>query len=341
MVAPGGHSLDLVVVADAHIDCVEPDAREFETFLEGLGGTTAELILLGDIFALWLGEPKYTLPHHEVILAACRRLRGRGVRVVFVEGNREFGGRRWQGDAFDEVGDERILEAWGGRRWRLSHGELLNREDWPGRIFRRAVRSRAARGLLRALPAGAGLKLARRVARLLGRLNLRHKTAIPDARFARYGSWLAERGFDAGVIGHVHVELALDAAGPASGGGKLFILPDWDSTRRFLRIPEQGAPRFEGWGGAGPPAPAVIAVHERRGVAALRLERAPGLASGDACAISSGHRSQARAGRVILVDPDDPARLTVGLVPGPRIQIGDRLTSVPPARSAEHGIAAS
>ncbi len=323
---PGSAGGDLIVVADAHIGRLEPEARRFCEFLDSVADA-AEVVLLGDIVSLWLGHPKFTLPHHHLVLETCRRLRRRGVRVAFVEGNREFGAGRWRGDAFDEVGPAVTVENWGGWRWRFVHGDGLNPEDWLGGAFRRVVRSRAVLALLRSLPASAGLELAQRIAGLLAGWNLPSKTSIPEELFARYADWLASHGYDAGAIGHVHVELMFRKPGPAADRRTLFVLPDWGSTQRPLRAPASGGPRVESWRAGAPPAPAVIAVHEERGAARLRLERNPGLVTGDAIAVNSGHGSAARAGRVLDVAAQDPAEITVQLDPGPRIQIGDRVTS--------------
>ncbi len=319
----GGPGGDLVLVADVHIGAGDPELPEFCAFLRERAADTAELVLLGDIFALWLGAPKYTAPHHRAVLDACRALRAAGVRVVFVEGNREFLVKGWEGDAFDEVVADRAAEPWGGRRWYLAHGDLINTDDAGAAAFRRVVRSRPVAALARALPAAAGLALARRVERGLRHRNLRHKTSIPERRFAHYAGWFAERGFDAGAIGHIHVEMRLDFA----GGRALFVLPDWRSTHRYLRIPRQGEPEFRAWGAPRPVAPAIVDVREADGTAELRLDAAAGdAAPGTALAVTSGHGPEARFGTLLSRDAADPRRVVVRLEDGAPLQVGDRVT---------------
>jgi UDP-2,3-diacylglucosamine hydrolase len=324
---------DLVLVADVHVDAVDDELRDFLAFLDARAADTAVLVLLGDIFSLWLGREKFTLPHHRAVLEACSALRARGVRVVFVEGNREFGAGAWTGRAFDDVADRVAVEPWSGRRWFLAHGDLLNRDDRVNRLFRWWVRSPAVLGLFGLLPARVGLRAGAAIERHLRHRNLRHKTSLPRERFARYGAWLAGRGFDAGAIGHVHVEMELDVVSPHDGRSRsLYVLPDWRTTRRSLRIPREGAPRFEGWGELRDVPPAVIGVEERPDATLLRFDRPVPVGTGAEIRIDSGHGSGSRVGHVLEPAEPDRSVLRVQLSPGPPIQVGDRLV----AGAAEH-----
>lgn len=324
--ARGAGAGDLVLVADVHLGAGDPELPAFCAFLRERAADTAELVLLGDIFSLWLGAPKYCGPQHHAVLDACRVLRRAGLRVVFVEGNREFLASCWEGDAFDLVAADTAAEPWGGRRWYLAHGDLLNREDTRAAAFRRVVRSAPVAALARALPARAGLALARRIESGLRHRNLRHKTSIPERRFAGYAGWFAERGFDAGAIGHVHVELSL----AFEGGRALYVLPDWRSTHRYLRIPRTGAPEFRAFGAPRPIPPAIVEVREAGDRAELTLDRATDAAPGAALAVTSGHGPEARLGALVARDAEDARRVVVRLEDGAPLQVGDRVTFAGP-----------
>lgn len=318
---------DMVLVADVHLGRDDPDLEPFCAFLRARARDTAVMVLLGDVFSLWLGREKFTESHHRAVLDACRELRRAGVRVVFIEGNREFATARWRGDAFDEVDEARAEAPWAGRTWYLAHGDLLNREDRRGLLFRSLIRSRPVVGAFGLLPARTGLALAARIERSLRSRNLRHKTSIRRARFDRYAAWLAARGYDGGVIGHLHVELELELPCPGAAPRRLYVLPDWRTGRRVLRIPAQGEPRFESPGPARPNPPAVIEVRERAGRAELTLERAVAAAPGTRVAVSSGHGPEVRRGLLVSCDPA-ARHAVVRLEPGPPIQAGDRLLGV-------------
>jgi UDP-2,3-diacylglucosamine hydrolase len=317
---------DLVLVADVHLGRDDPDLDAFCTFVEERARDTAVLVLLGDVFSLWLGREKFTQTHHRRVLDACAALRAQGVRVVFVEGNREYGARAWEGRAFDEVAEDLVAEPWGGRRWYLAHGDLLNREDRRNRAFRRLVRSSPVLALFALLPRRLGLRSAARLERFLRTRNLRHKTSIPRSRFERYGGWLADRGFDAGVIGHLHVEMSLEVGGPKRPRF-VYVLPDWRTARRYLRVPRAGAPRFEAWGPPRPDPPAVVDVTESARRVRVALDRQPGVEVGDRAAIGSGHGPEVRRGRVLAVAGEEGRTLELALEPGPAVQVGDRLVT--------------
>jgi UDP-2,3-diacylglucosamine hydrolase len=322
MTRPSG---DLVVVADVHLGRDDPDLDAFVAFLRARADDTAVLVLLGDVFSLWLGREKFTEAHHHAVLDACVDLRARGVRVVFIEGNREYAVGGWEGRAFDSVAESLAEEPWAGRRWYLAHGDLLNREDRVNAAFRAIVRSSVVLGVFGMLPASVGMRAAAWLERTLRHRNLRHKTSLPDERLAAYATWFAARGFDAGVIGHVHVERRVDLPVDNGTPRSLWVLPDWRTARRYLRVPRVGEPRFEAWGPPRPDPPAVIDVDESDERVRVVLARRAEASVGELAAISSGHGPEVRRGRVTACEPGASPCLTLALEPGPPVQVGDRV----------------
>lgn len=316
---------DLVLVADVHLGRNDPDLEAFVAFVEERRRDTAVLVLLGDIFSLWLGRAKFTQPHHRRVLDACAALRASGVRVVFIEGNREFAAASWQGSAFDHVAEDMTAEPWAGKRWYLAHGDLLNREDRRGRAFRAVIRSAPVLAAFGALPPATGMRLAARLERALRHRNMRHKTAIPGARFERYASWLADRGFDAGVIGHIHVERALELDAGDGRTRALYVLPDWRTARRYLRVPREGSPRFTSWGPPRPDPPSIVRVDERARELVIELDSLKPPAPETPVAVTGGHGPEVRRGRVTRIDENAPATIVVELEPGPPARVGDRV----------------
>src|SRR4029077_13688027 len=95
------------------------------------------LVILGDLFQAWVGIPRFETPEVAAAVAALRDLRRRGVRVDYIEGNRDFflrGGP--YADAFDTLALEVAFEA-GGPRYLAVHGDRLNDRDWQDRDSRR------------------------------------------------------------------------------------------------------------------------------------------------------------------------------------------------------------
>ena len=313
----------LVVVADAHLDRDDDETASFCEFLRERVADTATLILLGDIFALWIAHPKHTLAHHHKVLAEVRALRSRGVRVLFVEGNREFGVGRWQAAQFDTVALGVTEEPWGERRWYLAHGDRLDPTDWRTRALHAVLRSDLVLGLVASLPASWGLWFGDRLERSLRQRNLRHKTSLPQQRLESYVDWLAAQQYDGGVIGHIHVAFEL-VVPTGKTTRRLFVLPDWRSTHSYLCIPRRGEPELLAWRGGRDRGVAVVAIDGDSQRICLTLEHSAPLTAGQAVVLHSGHGDGARPGTVIDATG---SRVTVRLAPGAPVQIGDRLTT--------------
>ena len=102
-------------------------------------------MLLGDLFQAWVGLPSFETPEVAAIVRALLDLRRRGLRVDYVEGNRDFflAGSPYA-DAFDRVVLETAFTV-GGRRYLAVHGDGLNDRDWKYRFWRRVSKSAPVR----------------------------------------------------------------------------------------------------------------------------------------------------------------------------------------------------
>ena len=125
------------VFADCHVGREKGDEGPFLEALEAARGRGATSIsLLGDIFHFFIAHPKFETPAIARFLEAVDRLRAAGVPVTYVEGNRDFFLRgSYVESKFREVCDEETFVE-GGRRFLLTHGDLLNEEDRPYRLWR-------------------------------------------------------------------------------------------------------------------------------------------------------------------------------------------------------------
>jgi hypothetical protein len=262
-----------------------------------------------------------------------------------VEGNREFGARRWAGRAFDSVADEFVAGPFDGRRlatangagevqlWDSRTGEpvspVLMHDTAIGTNGGALTRSAAVQGAFGLLPPRAGRALVRRIERAMRGRSAGYRTRLPESHLEVYARALAARGFGGGVVGHFHVEQQRRYDAGGARPFELVVLPDWRSTRRSLRLAPGLPPRFETWGPERPPVPAIVAVDEQPGRARVVLDRAPGVAAGEVVAIGSGHGPDVRTAHVHSVDDDDPRRLALVLEPGPALQVGDRLHARP------------
>lgn len=236
---------DLVLVGDVHLDRGDPLVAEFVRFLDRIGPTAQTLVLIGDLFNLWIGRREFEQPHHRQVAERLAGLRREGTRVCYVEGNRDFRvADRHQGTSFDRCADAGLALTHAGHRIFAIHGDMCNATDRVYRAWRTIARSRWMWWLLNRLPATRRYRFAEWLERRLQGANLEFKREPSEDQLRAYAAgWLAE-GNDTVVMGHFHVERDLTAR-PPSPPGRIVVLPLWRETRRYLRVDRDGQARFE------------------------------------------------------------------------------------------------
>ena len=176
-----------LVIADLHLDVTSPElVAPFARWLDDLA-RVPRLLILGDLFDVWVGPAQAHLAGATVVLDAMRRLTGRGTAIEIVPGNRDF----LLGRAFEErtgahlhadgfagavIGAVRVgadgdfaerdpAEGRTARRILFVHGDTLCTLDRGYLRLRRVLRSRAVRWLSRRMPLPIGMRVARRLRR--------------------------------------------------------------------------------------------------------------------------------------------------------------------------------
>lgn len=222
----------VAVVADAHLGGPGGDAEPLAEQLAELPDEGASrLVLLGDLFQAWVGFHQYETPGVRLFLAAIDDLRARGVRVDYVEGNRDFflGEGPYRG-RFDSVGTECAFEA-GGVRYLAVHGDGLNDRDRQYLAWRWLSKSWPVRTVIRRLPRRAVAPFVHGTERKLSGTNFKHKARIPEAAITRYAERRLAEGHDALVLGHFHEARRWPVA-----GGEVLLLDAWFRSRRVERF---------------------------------------------------------------------------------------------------------
>ncbi len=245
MTATSPRAGDLVCVGDVHLDRDDPALADFLRFLRGLRGNASSLVLAGDLFQLWLGRRVAEGAHQTAVLDALRQLRRAGVIVRYLEGNRDFHvGATYTGDAFDEATDRGVTERFGPRSVFAIHGDLANPHDRRYRAWRRVARSRAAWAAFLLVPPRRRQEAAEAIEARMRASNISFKGSFPEADVRAYAAGFLAAGHDTVVLGHFHVERILDAE-PPSPPGRIFVLPEWKGSRRYLRFGADGRATFE------------------------------------------------------------------------------------------------
>jgi UDP-2,3-diacylglucosamine hydrolase len=236
---------DLVYIGDVHLDRDDRDLDAFVGFLDRLEPTIERLVLIGDLFNLWIGSPDLEQPHHARIIERLTAMRERGVRVAYIEGNRDFRIKPYhEGGAFDEVVTGNLVERFGGRSVLAAHGDLANTRDTQYRVWRSLSRSRPFWWIARAVPRGRRFAVGEWLENRMRSTNLQQKRAFPEDEVRAYAARYFSEGHDTVVLGHFHIEKDLEAR-PPSPPGRLFVLPFWRDGYRYLRVTRHGDVRFE------------------------------------------------------------------------------------------------
>lgn len=225
-------ALRIAVVADAHIDGPGGEGAELFEQLEALPeqGCT-DLLLLGDLFHVWVGSLKYETPAIREFMEVAARLRESGVRLHYVEGNRDFFlADSSYAEIFDRYGLELGFESPDRngqlRRILAVHGDRANPDDRPYRFWAFVSKSAPVRFLIRRLPGRLAHSLVDRAEREIAKTNQKHCQSIPEDALRAYGRDRLAEGYDLVVMGHFHQPAVYHLE-----GGEVRLIDAWFNSR--------------------------------------------------------------------------------------------------------------
>ena len=226
-----------LIIADSHVGQGTDDAGAMGLLIrraasEGVG----EIIYLGDAFQYLIGMSKFWTTSLRQVMDAWREVRATGVRIVVVEGNRDF--------FLDEEEIAREID-WGGRRYefsqggvryRLDHGDLVNRRDFQYRFWSWFSKCAPARLWARWLPKSMAVAIVRRMEAHLATTNkkFRYKKPISDLKRAAERAWY--EGIDVLFWGHFHSTWEWKRDNRLA-----LIIPAWLETRRSVLVDPDGS----------------------------------------------------------------------------------------------------
>ena len=234
------------IVSDAHLGVATPQIeRSFVSFLRGLAGDAASLIINGDLFDFWF-EWKTVIPRRSFrALAALAEIRDAGVDILWVAGNHDC----WGGEILrEDVGVDYIVGPWTGNLagWnvRIEHGDgLRDREDRGYRMIRPVMRHPLAIKAFRAIHPDWASKLAH------GSSNASRTYRARDEgrglRSLAQRQLEKDRDLDLLVYGHSHVPALerMDSGGVFANAGS------WLDAPTFLRLTDEAVELRE-WDGS-------------------------------------------------------------------------------------------
>lgn len=230
--------LGALVICDLHLDLGTVEGPE--AFVRWLGaiGTPAQLIVLGDLFDVWVGPAQAQLPGAPSVLDAFARLTEQGTEILVVHGNRDF----LLDETFERRTGARIVPdgfvgVCGGERILFVHGDELCTLDTNYLRLRAVVRSRPVAWLAPRIP----LPVAVRIAKRLRRASTRALTVKPveekSMQLAAAETVAEEARADLVVCGHAH-EYRVRELG---SGSRWMVLDAFGGERDVLRVGDGGA----------------------------------------------------------------------------------------------------
>ena len=232
------------LLGDAHLRENDVESADFVRFLDSLPREIGTLAILGDLFSAWIGRPELTRPHHAAILEGLRRLRRRGCRLLYVEGNHDFFLRRmYAPDPFESFDETSLDLRLAGRCAHLAHGDLVNRRDHQYRAWRAVSKNRLAFAAFNMIPLRRRARLVDDLERGMATTNMKARGGFPMEECLAYARTRLRLGIEILVFGHFHEErrIALEEGGRR---GTVYVLPAWREGRRYLRIDPGAEPAF-------------------------------------------------------------------------------------------------
>jgi UDP-2,3-diacylglucosamine pyrophosphatase LpxH len=225
-----------LIIADAHVGQGADDASAMTTLVNSaVAGRVGEIVYLGDAFQYLIGMSKFWTASLREVMETWREARRRGVRIVVIEGNRDFfldepdvaGEIDWSGRVYEFETD--------ALRYRLDHGDLINRRDVQYRFWSTISKSRVARLCARVLPQRVAVTIVRRMEIHLATTNrkFRYTKPIDDLRRSAAAAW--SEGVDVLFWGHFHTHWEYH-----DGDNLAMIVPAWLETRTSVLVDTNG-----------------------------------------------------------------------------------------------------
>lgn len=230
-------SVKRLIIADSHVGQGTADAGAMTSLVRRATAMgIEEVIYLGDSFQYLIGMSKFWTSALREVIDAWREARRQGVRILLIEGNRDF---FLDGpDLAAEVDwSGRILEFDAGdRRYRLDHGDLVNRRDFQYRFWSSISKSAVARLWARLLPQSLAVAIVRRMEAHLATTNRKFRYTKPIEDLRRNASVAWAEGIDVLFWGHFHTHWEC-----REGDRLAMILPAWLETRTSILVHPDGA----------------------------------------------------------------------------------------------------
>ncbi len=228
--------VERLILADSHLGQRPGDVASMVELLErALDAGIGEIVYLGDICQYLIGMSKLWTGEIRVLLGAWARLRERGVRIVVVEGNRDFFLDEPEMRPYLDVAVRRYEFTAGAVRFRLEHGDRVNRKDYQYRFWAGISKCHPARVSARLLPRPVAVRIVESMEARLARTNRRFRYRKPVDDLVREARAAWDEGVDVLLWGHFHTPWICTRR-----EGAALIVPAWLEFDLGIRVRDDG-----------------------------------------------------------------------------------------------------
>ena len=218
-------------ISDLHLSPDTP--KTLAAFASHLEETSADaVVLLGDIFEVWVGDDARFDPFEAACVALLRKASER-LSLFFMAGNRDFliGPEMLTDCGMQGLADPTVLTAF-GQRWLLTHGDALCLEDAKYQAFRAQVRHAAWQAALLAKPLAERRAIGQQM-RAASQLKQAAEELWADLDTTACVAWLQASNSHAMIHGHTHRPARHELA----PGLARHVLSDWDCEANANAVP--------------------------------------------------------------------------------------------------------
>jgi len=222
----------MYIIADSHIN--RATAPAFFQMLEFLENAEGDIVFLGDIFDLWIALPSYENELHRRFLGWCAVQKQRRT-IGLVEGNHEFFAAQERKASFTWVTEDAFHETSAGILF--CHGDQINRRDRNYLLFRKLTKNLLIKTLLQVIPFGP--LIVEQIKKQIKSSKSEFRKYMPKEEIVHFADVQFKNRVHMIFLGHFHQNRGYVYA--RSGNHRLFVLPDWLSTRQITCYDEKNS----------------------------------------------------------------------------------------------------
>ena len=231
-------------ISDLHLDPSRPHHfKLFDEFIDKIQRQADALYILGDLFEFWIGDDILDLPVGKPFLPIITKLRAlsdSGVKIFFIQGNRDFllQDRFMQATGATLLPDHCVVDLY-GRQALIMHGDTLCTDDRGYQLMRTFFRIRLIQRLYLMLSPERRSKKASSVRGKTQQITKNKTAMILDVNQQSVVKAMKEKNVDLLIHGHTH-RPAVHQFEIEGKSATRMVLGDWGEQISFIECDPEG-----------------------------------------------------------------------------------------------------